>query len=157
MSPLNSALAAVIELLDLVPEDRAESAPVTVISKESKVGRMHILLDILLTDSWKLAMIKVALATTEKRPDIDINTGSVNHLKIHEWGAKRKQCHHCARRLREDEDGLDPAWLMLAANPNNSITYRFIRRVSGHVVLMRKQTDGIESVLHQKMIQRFER
>jgi hypothetical protein len=38
MSPLNSVLAAVIELLDLVPEDRAESAPVTVISKESKVS-----------------------------------------------------------------------------------------------------------------------
>jgi hypothetical protein len=157
MSRDKSGLEAVSELLELVAEDRAESAPAPVIYKDSGVGRMHLLLDILLTDSWEMAMIKVAIDTAQKRTDIEISPAYVTSLKVNDWTYRRRQTRHMARRLRNDEDGLDLAWLMLSADPQRSVTYAFIRRVSDHVVLMREQTDSIESVLHKAMIERFER
>jgi hypothetical protein len=63
-----TSLEGVSELLGYVAEDRAESAGGTTVFKDSMEGRMHLLLDVLLTDSWDLALVKVALATQEARP-----------------------------------------------------------------------------------------
>jgi hypothetical protein len=157
MSPLNSSLQHVCELLDLVAEDRAESAPDTVISKDSQMSGLHILLDILLTDSWELAMIKVAIATSEKRADTQLTSASVAKLKAKSWNDMRATCRHYARRLAGDEDGLDLAWLMLAADPAQPWTYGFLQRLADHVLLRRGATDRIEDALRTVIMERFDR
>jgi hypothetical protein len=52
-------------------------------------------------------MIKAAIATAQKRNDIEITPAFVNSLKVNDWTYRRKQTRHMARRLRNDEDGLD--------------------------------------------------
>jgi hypothetical protein len=118
-----TALSAVSQLLDYVAEDRAESGGGTMVFKDSQEGRMHLLLDVLLTDTWEMALRKVAMATQEARPDIVFT-----HHQMHSFVNKgmmtaRRRCGHFWRRLHGDESGLDLFWLMLAAQPGATWTY----------------------------------
>jgi hypothetical protein len=126
MSNKNShrtALNAVSELLDYVAEDRAESAGGTMVFKDSPESRMHLLLDILLTDTWSMALRKVALATQEARPDIVFTASQIRSMISDGMPTARRRCGHFVRRLHRDESGLDLFWLMLAAAPGKPWTY----------------------------------
>jgi hypothetical protein len=118
-----TSLEVVSELLGYVAEDRAESAGGTTVFKDSMEGRMHLLLDVLLTDSWDLALVKVALATQEARPDIKFTHGHMVMFLREDWMDKRRSCRFLVRRLHRDEQGLDVLWLMLAAAPGRPWTY----------------------------------
>jgi hypothetical protein len=118
-----TALEAVSELLNYVAEDRAESGGGTMVFKDSLEGRMHLLLDVLLTDTWEMALRKVALATEVARPDIRFTHQHMHSLVTGGMMQARRRCGHFVRRLHRDESGLDLFWLMLAANPGARWTY----------------------------------
>jgi hypothetical protein len=103
----------------LVLEDRAESA----VAGISGVTQMHILLDLLLTDRWEMALRKVALATTAARPDIVFTASHMRSFVGDGMSLARRRCGHYVRRLHRDEQGLDLFWLMLAAAPGKPWTY----------------------------------
>jgi hypothetical protein len=149
-------LEAVSELLELVGEDRAESAPPPVICKDSRSGRMHILLDILLTDSWDMALIKVALATQATRSDFRFETDMMRRFGVDSWEVNRRRCRHFARRMHGDEEGLDLLWLMLAANPAQPWTYGFMPRLTDAVNVMSDQLLAAEERLLDRAFRRLE-
>ena len=115
-----TALEAVSELLELVGEDRAESAVVAMCFKDSMGGKMHILLDVLLTDSFDLAVVKVAVATDAKYPDLRISSDIVTRFSNQKWEKSRLRARWFARKIAGDADGLDLAWLMIAADPKSA-------------------------------------
>jgi hypothetical protein len=105
--------------IEYVLEDRAESA----VAGISGVTQMHILLDLLLTDRWEMALRKVALATTAARPDIVFTASHMRSFVGDGMTTARRRCGHYVRRLHRDESGLDLFWLMLAAAPGKAWTY----------------------------------
>jgi ATPase family associated with various cellular activities (AAA) len=105
--------------IEYVLEDKAESAG----SGISRVTQMHLLLDVLLTDSWSMALRKVALATTAARPDIVFTASHMRQFVSDGMTTARRRCGHYVRRLHRDESGLDLLWLMLAAAPGKPWTY----------------------------------
>jgi hypothetical protein len=84
---------------------------------------MHILLDVLLTDEWHMALHKVALATSAARLDIVFTASHMRSLVQDGMTTARRRCGHFVRRLHRDESGLDLLWLMLAAAPGKPWTY----------------------------------
>jgi ATP-dependent Lon protease len=84
---------------------------------------MHLLLDVLLTDRWEMALRKVALATSEARPDIVFTHAQMYSFVQDGMMKARRRCGHYVRRLHRDESGLDLMWLMLAACPGSTWTY----------------------------------
>jgi ATPase family associated with various cellular activities (AAA) len=85
--------------------------------------KMHLLLDVLLTDRWEMALRKVALATTAARPDIVFTASHMRSFVGDGMMTARRRCGHYVRRLHRDEKGLDLLWLMLAACPGSPWTY----------------------------------
>jgi hypothetical protein len=88
-----------LEHLSLVLEDRAESAGDRVILNASGATKMHLLLDVLLTDRWDLALRKVAMATSAARPDIVFNSGQMRAWIGDGMMGARRRCGHYVRRL----------------------------------------------------------
>jgi ATPase family associated with various cellular activities (AAA) len=84
---------------------------------------MHLLLDVLLTHTWEMALRKVALATAAARPDIKFTASQMRSFVGDGMSLARRRCGHYVRRLHRDEQGLDLFWLMLAAAPGKPWTY----------------------------------
>jgi hypothetical protein len=105
---------------------------------------VQIWIDLLLTDSWSLALVKAAQATAEKYPEIRLDADTVKD-KLHQPGwARRFWCRHMARRTRLDSDGIDLAWLMLAADPENAaVTYNFVDRLGDRFVAWVQRSDDV--------------
>jgi ATPase family associated with various cellular activities (AAA) len=112
-----------LEHLSLVLDDRAESALPRVILGVSGATKMHLLLDVLLTDTWEMALVKVALATQAARSDIQFTNMQMAQLCSGDWSRKRPRCRFLVRRTHRDENGLDVLWLMLSACPGQAWTY----------------------------------
>jgi hypothetical protein len=157
INPTKTALDAVSELLELVAEDRAESAGVATPFKDSSEGKMHLLLDVLLTDDWSMALIKVAVATQEKRPDISFTAEHMARFDRDGWELNRRRCRYFARRLKHDEDHLDLFWLMLAACPTQPWTYGFMSRLDDLLAELILQLSVPENALRDKAVQRYEK
>src|ERR1700721_429016 len=85
--------------VSLVLEDRAESASATPIISISRATQMHILLDVLLTDSWEMALRKGAFATTAARPDIVFTAAHMRSFAGDGLPTNRRRCQHLVRRL----------------------------------------------------------
>jgi hypothetical protein len=152
-----TALEAVSELLDLVAEDRAESAGVATYFKDSMGGKMHILLDILLTDSFDLAVVKVAVATDAKYPDLRIDSDIVARFSNQKWEKSRLRARWFARKIAGDVDGLDVAWMMIAADPKSAPwSYAFVTRMAETVFLLTGEP-GIQSPIYRDALRRMER
>jgi ATP-dependent Lon protease len=147
-----------LEHLSLVLEDRAESAGDRVILSVSGATKMHILLDVLLTDRWDLALRKVALATSAARPDIVFNSGQMRAWIGDGMMGARRRCGHYVRRLHRDEQGLDLFWLMLAASPGQPWTYAgWIDRLTAAFNEMVDQLTPIEEGLLNEATERYQR
>jgi hypothetical protein len=145
------------ELLDLVAEDRAESACVATDFKDLMGGKMHILLDILLTNSFDLAVVKVALATDAKYPDLRIDSDIVARFSNQKWEKSRLRARWFARKIAGDADGLEIAWMMIAADPKSaSWSYAFVTRMAETVFLLTGEP-GIQSPIYGDALRRMER
>src|SRR5665213_2033472 len=126
---LNKAHAKrMLDHLSRVLEDRAESAVVP-FSGISGATQMNLLLDVLLTDTWSMALRKVALATAAARPDIKFTIDGMRQLTQWHPEHSRERCRWYVRRLRHDENNLDLLWLMLAASPTQPWTIGFMDRL----------------------------
>ena len=141
----------------LVLEDRAESVGHRVFSGVSGATKMHILLDVLLTDRWEMALRKVALATTAARPDIVFTADHMRAFVAGGFDTNRRRCLHFVRRLQRDEQGLDLLWLMLAATPNSPWTYGFMDRLTAAFSEMHDNLHQVEEGLMIHATMRFER
>jgi hypothetical protein len=147
-----------LDHLSLVLEDRAESAPPRVILSVSGATKMHLLLDVLLTDRWEFALRKVALATTAARPDIVFNAAQMRAFVGDGMMTARRRCGHYVRRLHRDEQGLDLLWLMLAASPGQPWTYAgWIDRFTDSFNVMVDQLTPIEEGLLNDATERYQR
>jgi ATPase family associated with various cellular activities (AAA) len=147
-----------LEHLSLVLEDRAESAGDRVILNASGATKMHLLLDVLLTDRWDLALRKVAMATSAARPDIVFNSGQMRAWIGDGMMGARRRCGHYVRRLHRDEQGLDLFWLMLAASPGQPWTYAgWIDRLTAAFNEMVDQLTPIEEGLLNEATERYQR
>src|ERR1700722_9602854 len=104
MSNIKQPLNQPADTVQLVLEDRAESAGGRVVSGVSGATKMHILLDLLLTDTWEMAVRKVALATAAARSDIEFTATQMNSFMISGFEENRRRCLHYARRLHRDEN-----------------------------------------------------
>jgi hypothetical protein len=109
-------------------------------------------IDLLLTDCWSLALVKLAQATTERYPEIDLSVDRLQE-KLHISAPRRRfWCRHMARRTRLDADGIDLGWLMLAADPDNpSVTYGFVDRLGDRFVEWQRG-DGPDRAIPDWMI-----
>jgi ATP-dependent Lon protease len=153
-----TALNAVSELLQIVAEDRAESAGCTMNFKDTPEGKMHLLLDVLLTDSWEMAVRKIALATSAARPDIQFTRDHMLRFKQDSWDVNRRRCGHFVRRLHRDESGMDLFWLMLAAAPGKPWTYTgWLPRLTDALNTMADQITPIEEGLLWHATNRYQR
>jgi hypothetical protein len=151
------ALDSLSMLLDYVAEDRAESAATPAIVSTFRGHGMHLLLDVLLTDTWDMALIKVALATAEKRSDFKFDTSLMQKFGTGGWEQNRRRCRYFAHRLKHDEDHLDLLWLMLAACPTQPWTYGFVSRLDDVLTDMIDDLSAPEQTLRTKAIQRYEK
>jgi len=152
-----TALEAVPELLNLVAEDRAESAVAAMDFKDSMGVKMHILLDILLTDSFDLAVVKVAVATDAKYPDLRISSDIVARFSNQKWEKSRLRARWFARKIAGDPDGLDLAWMMIAADPKSAPwSYAFAYKMAEKVFLLTGEP-GIQSPIYGDALRRMER
>jgi hypothetical protein len=118
---------------------------------------MHLLLDVLLTDRWDMALRKVALATTAARPDIVFSAQHMTQLTQWHPDHTRRRCLHMRRRLHHDENGLDLLWLMLAARPLMPWTFGFMERLLDAFNTMGEELTTIEQGLLPEAVRRFER
>jgi hypothetical protein len=147
-----------LDHLTSVLEDRAESAPPRVILGVSGATKMHLLLDVLLTDRWEMALRKVALATTAARPDIVFTASHIRSFVGDGMMTARRRCGHYVRRLHRDEQGLDLFWLMLAASPGQPWTYAgWIDRLTAAFNAMVDQLTPIEEGLLNDATERYQR
>jgi hypothetical protein len=145
-----------LDHLTSVLEDRAESAGDRVILGVYGATKMHLLLDVLLTDTWDLALRKVALATQEARPDIVFTHHHMTQLCVSDWIGKRRRCRYLVRRTHRDEQGLDVLWLMLSAAPGQPWTYAgWIDRLTDSFNAM--QLTQIEEGLLREATDRYEK
>jgi ATP-dependent Lon protease len=105
---------------------------------------MQIWIDLLLTDSWAVALAKVAHATTARYPEIHIGADTVQEKLCLAPPRRRFWCRHMARRTRLDPDGVDICWLMLAANTDNpAVTYGFVDRLSDRFVEWQRSDEKV--------------
>ncbi len=119
---------------------------------------MHILLDVLLTDRWEMALRKVALATTAARPDIVVTAAHMRQFAGDGLPTNRRRCQHFVRRLHRDENGLDLLWLMLAACPSQPWTYNgWIDRFTSAFNEMVVELTPIEEGLLNDATERYQR
>ncbi|WP_159011755.1 AAA family ATPase [Bradyrhizobium sp. S69] len=118
---------------------------------------MHLLLDILLTDSWEMALRKVALATTAARPDIAFTAQHMTQLTQWHPDHTRRRCLHLRRRLHHNGTGLDLLWLMLAARPGQPWTFGFMEALLSAFNEMEGDLTTIEQGLLPEAMKRFER
>jgi hypothetical protein len=147
-----------LEHLELVLEDRAESGAPRVILSVSGATKMHLLLDVLITDRWEMALRKVALATTAARPDIVFTAAQLRAFVGDGMMDARRRCRHYVRRLHRDESGLDLYWLMLAASPGQPWTYGgLIDRLTDAFNIMVDQLSPIEDGLFPEATERYQR
>jgi hypothetical protein len=142
--------------VDLVLEDRAESAGHRVFSGVSGATKMHLLLDVLLTDRWEFALRKIALATTAARPDIKFTAEHMRAFVFDGWDKNRRRCRHFVRRLHGDEQNLDLLWLMLSACPQQTWTYNgWIDRLTAAFNEMADHVTVVEEGLMDRAVQRY--
>jgi hypothetical protein len=118
---------------------------------------MNLLLDVLLTDEWQMALRKVALATTTARPDIVFTAEMMRDFVAASFDRNRRRCLHFVRRLHRDEQGLDLLWLMLAADTQAPWTYGFMDRLTDAFNEMACELTQIEEGLLFQATVRFER
>jgi hypothetical protein len=118
---------------------------------------MHILLDVLLTDTWNMALRKIALATQEARSDIRFTADHMRVFVRDSWEHNRRRCLHFARRTHHDEGGLDLLWRMLAACPQAPWTYGFMDRLTTAFNEMADQLLAVEEGLLHEATEKFER
>jgi hypothetical protein len=117
---------------------------------------MHLLLDVLLTDTWEMALRKVALATQAARSDIQFTHQHMTQLGVSDWIGKRRRCRHLVRRTHRDEQGLDVLWLMLSAAPGQPWTFAgWIDRLTDAFNSM--QLTQVEEGLLRDATDRYER
>jgi ATP-dependent Lon protease len=108
---------------------------------------MQIWIDLLLTDSWSLALFKLAQAMADKYPEIRLDADTVKEKVYHPAWRQRFWCRHMARRTRLDPDGIDLCWLMLAADPANpAVTYGFVDRLGDRFVAW-AQGNGLDHAI----------
>jgi ATPase family protein associated with various cellular activities (AAA) len=132
----------------LVLEDRAESASPRVILGVSGATKMNLLLDVLLSDTREMALVKITLATEAARSDIKFTRDHMTRFKQDSWDVNRRRCGHFVRRLHRDESGLDLLWLMLAAAPGKPWTYSgWLPRLTDALNTMSDQATPIEEGL----------
>jgi hypothetical protein len=119
---------------------------------------MQIWIDLLLTDSWSLAMFKLVQATADKYPEIRLDADTVKDKVYHPAVRQRFWCRHMARRTRLDPDGIDLGWLMLAADPANPrVTYGFVDRLGDRFVAW-AQGNGLDQAIPDWIVlQRLDR
>jgi hypothetical protein len=109
-------------------------------------------IDLLLTESWSLALVKLAQATTKKYPEIDLSANRLQEKLVISAPRQRFWCRHMARRTRLDHDGIDICWLMLAADPDNAgVTYGFVDRLGDRFVEWQR-SDGLDRAIPDWMI-----
>ena len=118
---------------------------------------MNLLLDVLLTDSWSMALRKVALATAAARPDIKFTIDGMRQLTQWHPEHSRERCRWYVRRLRHDENNLDLLWLMLAASPTQPWTIGFMDRLGDAYAKMEGELTPPEHGLVSEAMKRLER
>jgi ATP-dependent Lon protease len=156
-NPTSTALSDVSKLLELVAEDRAESAATATFFKDSMGGRMHILLDILLTNSWQLAVVNVTMATAAKYPDLRIESDIPRQLHDQRWKKARIRARWFARKTAGDADGLDLAWMMIAADPKSTPwSYAFVHKMAATVFALTGSA-GFEETIYNDALRKLER
>ncbi|MHB8270982.1 AAA family ATPase [Bradyrhizobium sp.] len=105
---------------------------------------MQIWIDLLLTDSWSIALFKLAQVTIERYPEIRLEPDMVRQKVFSIAHNQRSWCRHMARRTRLDPDGIDLGWLMLAADPSNAaVTYNFVDRLGDRLVAWAQESDDV--------------
>jgi hypothetical protein len=118
---------------------------------------MHILLDILLTDSFDLAVVKVAMATDAKYPDLRIASDIGTRFSNDRWNKSRIRARWFARKTAGDADSIDLAWMMIAADPKAAPwSYAFVNKMA-EVVFALTGEPSLQSMIYNAALRRMER